>query len=173
MHGYMKRHMKSSLAALASITAALIFTAACTPFAYAETLLVGNMGNSIKPAMIVLAHQMGYYKDEGLDVQIRQISNLNEGITSVQMGKLDILPLGVIPSMTFIAKGADLVIYGGTIAEGCQAVTLPANKTLYNDIKNFKGKKIAYHRPETGHMFMILRPPPHVPYSRPRRRQST
>ena len=31
----------------------------------AEKLTVGNTGNSIKPAMVVLAHQMGYYKDEG------------------------------------------------------------------------------------------------------------
>ena len=118
----------------------------------AEKLTVGNTGNSIKPAMVVLAHQMGYYKDEGLDVEIKQISNLNEGVTAVQMGKLDILPLGIIPSLTFIAKGADLVIYGGTIAEGGQGITLPQNKDKYKDMKSFKGRKIGVHRPETGHM---------------------
>lgn len=117
-------------------------------------LRVGNMGNSIKPAMVVLAHEMGYYKDEGLDVRLMQISNLNEGVTALQLGKLDILPLGVIPSLTYAAKGAGLVIYGGTIAEGCQGVTLPENKDKYRDIKNFKGKKVAVHRPETGQMIM-------------------
>lgn len=117
-------------------------------------LRVGNMGNSIKPAMVVLAHEMGYYKDEGLDVRLMQISNLNEGVTALQLGKLDILPLGVIPSLTYAAKGAELVIYGGTIAEGCQGVTLPENKDKYRDIKNFKGKKVAVHRPETGQMIM-------------------
>ena len=117
-----------------------------------EKLTVGNTGSSIKPAMVVLAHRMGYYRDEGLDVEIKQISNLNEGVTAVQMGKLDILPLGIIPSLTFIAKGADLVIYGGTIAEGGQGVTLPQNKDKYKDMKNFKGKKVGVHRPETGHM---------------------
>lgn len=124
--------------------------------AMAETaeLRVGNMGNSIKPAMVVLAHEMGYYKDEGLNVRIVQISNLNEGVTALQLGKLDILPLGVIPSLTYAAKGAELVIYGGTIAEGCQGVTLPENKDKYNDIRNFKGKKVAVHRPETGQMIM-------------------
>lgn len=118
----------------------------------ADKLTVGNTGSSIKPAMVVLAHQMGYYKEEGLDVEIKQISNLNEGITAVQMGKLDILPLGIIPSLTFIAKGADLVIYGGTIAEGGQGVTLPQNRDKYKDMKSFKGKKVGVHRPETGHM---------------------
>ena len=37
-----------------------------------------------------------------------QISNLNEGVTALQLGKLDILPLGVIPSLTYAAKGAEL-----------------------------------------------------------------
>ncbi|OUO91347.1 ABC transporter substrate-binding protein [Cloacibacillus sp. An23] len=134
------------------LAAALLFPAASE--AGEAALRVGNMGNSIKPAMVVLAHMMGYYSDEGLDVEIMQISNLNEGVTAVQLGKLDVLPLGIIPSLTYAAKGAELVIYGGTIAEGCQGVTLPENKDKYRDIKNFKGKKIAVHRPETGQMIM-------------------
>ncbi|MEG1823458.1 MAG: ABC transporter substrate-binding protein [Cloacibacillus sp.] len=136
------------------LTLTFIIMASAPSAIAAQTLTVGNTGSSIKPAMIVLAQQMGYYKDEGVDVEIKQISNLNEGIAAVQMGKLDILPLGVIPSMTFIAKGADLVVYGGTIAEGSQGVTLKENKDKYKNVKNFKGKKIAVHRPETGHMIM-------------------
>ena len=33
-----------------------------------EVLKVGNMGTSIKAAMVVLAHEMGYYEEEGLKV---------------------------------------------------------------------------------------------------------
>ena len=137
----------------AAALALLIFLPAAARAGETE-LRVGNMGSSIKPAMVVLAHEMGYYKDEGLDVKLMQISNLNEGVTALQLGKLDILPLGVIPSLTYAAKGAELVIYGGTIAEGCQGVTLPENKDKYRDIENFKGKRVAVHRPETGQMIM-------------------
>lgn len=147
--------MKKHIIALTAM--ALLFALITSLPASADakhTLTVGNTGNSIKPAMVVLAQQMGYYKDEGLEVKIEQISNLNEGITAVQSGKLDILPLGVIPSAVFISKGADLVIFGGTIAEGSQAVTLPQNKDKYKDLKAFKGKKVAFVRPETGHMIM-------------------
>ena len=70
------------------------------------------------------------------------------------MGKMDILPLGIIPSLSFIAKGADLVIYGGTIAEGSQGVTLPQNKNSYRKPADFKGKRIAVFRPETGHLII-------------------
>ena len=132
----------------------LFILLAAPSFGSDNTLLVGNTGNSIKPAMVVLANEMGYYKDEGIDVRIKQISNLNEGVAAVQMGKLDILPLGIIPSLSFIAKGADLVIYGGTIAEGSQGITLPQNKDKFKKSSDFKGKKIAVYRPETGHMIM-------------------
>ena len=123
-------------------------------FGAENTLLVGNTGNSIKPAMVVLAAEMGYYRDEGLDVRIKQISNLNEGITAVQMGKLDILPLGIIPALSFVSKGADLVIYRGTIAEGSQGITLPQNRDKYKKPSDFKGRKVGVFRAETGHMIL-------------------
>ncbi|HCL80595.1 MAG TPA: hypothetical protein DIC53_11595 [Synergistaceae bacterium] len=131
--------------------------AVCTAspvWAEKPVITVANTGTSIKAAMIVLAHQMGYYGEEGLDVRIEQISNLNEGATAVQMGKLDVLPLGIIPTAVFVSKGADLVVFGGTIAEGSQAVTLPENRDMYEDLAAFRGKKVAVVRPETGHMIM-------------------
>lgn len=81
-------------------------------------LSVGQMGTGIKAAMVVLAHEMGYYEEEGLNVELTQISNLNDGLTAITLGKLDVLPFGVIPTCTFIAQGADLTVIGGTIAEG-------------------------------------------------------
>lgn len=131
-----------------------VMTVCAAACAAPATLTVGNTGSSIKPAMVVLAHEKGFYRDEGLDVTIVPIANLNDGITAVQLGKLDILPLGIIPSVTFISKGADLVIYGGTIAEGSQGVTLPENAAQYRDLKAFRGKRIAVVLPETGKMIM-------------------
>ena len=61
-------------------------------------LSVGQMGTGIKAAMVVLAHEMGYYEEEGLNVELTQISNLNDGLTAITLGKLDVLPFGVIPT---------------------------------------------------------------------------
>lgn len=117
-------------------------------------LRVGQMGTSIKASMVVLAHQLGYYKDEGLDVSLEQIANLNDGISAITMGKLDILPMGVIPTCSFVSQGAKLTVIGGTIAEGSACVALPARAEEFSTLEGFRGKTIACVRPETGHMMM-------------------
>ena len=117
-----------------------------------NSLVVANMGNSIKAAMVVLASEMGYYEEEGLDVSFENIADLNAGLTAIDLGKADILPLGVIPSVTFISQGSDFVIFGGTIAEGSQAVVTQENEDTIHEMKDFAGKTIACVRPETGHM---------------------
>lgn len=116
-------------------------------------LVVGNTGGSIKPAMVVLAHEMGYYEEEGLDVTLENISSLNDGLAAIDMGKMDVLPLGVIPSITFISQGSDHVIIGGTITEGGQAIVTEERKDEIRGIEDFRGKTVACVRPETGHLF--------------------
>lgn len=118
------------------------------------TLTVGQMGTGIKAAMVVLAHEMGYYEEEGLSVELSQISNLNDGLTAITLGKLDVLPFGVIPTCTFVSQGADLTVIGGTIAEGSACVALPEREAEFQDLKGFEGKTVACVRPETGHMIM-------------------
>lgn len=117
-------------------------------------LSVGQSGKGIKPAMIILAMESGYFEEEGIEVELVQIQNLNDGITAVSQNKLDVLPLGIIPSVTYIAQGADLVIFGGTIAEGSEAVCRPEDVDRYKDIDSLGGLTITCMRPETGHMFV-------------------
>lgn len=117
-----------------------------------NSLVVGNMGNSIKAGMVVLASEMGYYQEEGLEVSFENIADLNDGLTAIDLGKIDILPMGIIPTVTFISQGSDFVIYGGTIAEGSQAVVTEENKDSIKEMGDFAGKTIACVRPETGHM---------------------
>lgn len=119
-----------------------------------ETLRVGQIGTGIKSAMVVLAHELGLYEQEGLDVEFVDISNLNDGIVAINTGKMEVLPFGVIPTCTFYAQGADLTIFGGTIAEGSQAVCLPENLETFQSLDGFRGKTVACVRPETGHMLM-------------------
>ena len=99
------------------------------------TLKVGMVGTDIKTACIIIAEELGYYDEEGIDVHFEKISNLSDGITAVDMGKLDILPFGVIPSATFISQGSDVVIFGGTISEGSEIIVTPENANMIQTLE--------------------------------------
>lgn len=116
------------------------------------TLNVGMLGTDIKTACIIIADELGYYEEEGLEVNFEKISNLSDGITAVDMGKLDVLPFGVIPSATFISQGSDVVIFGGTISEGSEIIVTPENAGMIQSLEDFRGKRIGCYRMETGHM---------------------
>jgi NitT/TauT family transport system substrate-binding protein len=117
-------------------------------------LSVGQTGTGIKSSMVVLAKELGLYANEGLKVVFKDISSLNDGIVGIMSDKLDILPMGVIPTCTFYSQGADLAIFGGTIAEGSQLVTRPENFQTFQSLEGFRGRTIACVRQETGHMIM-------------------
>ena len=117
-----------------------------------QVIKVGMPGKDIKIACIVIAHQLDFFNDEGLNVRFETISNLSEGLTAVSMGKLDVLPFGVIPSATFISQGSDVVIFGGTISEGSELIVKPENLGKFKKPEDFIGKKIGCYRMETGHM---------------------
>lgn len=117
-------------------------------------LKVGMAGKDIKTACIIIAQQLGYYEEEGVSVTFETIANLSEGLTAVDMGKLDILPFGVIPTATFVSQGSDVVVIGGTISEGSEIVVLPENEGTIETLEDFRGKRIGCYRMETGHMVM-------------------
>ncbi|MDR1185388.1 MAG: substrate-binding domain-containing protein [Coriobacteriales bacterium] len=121
----------------------------------AESLTVGAPGKDIKIACIVVAYQLGLYKEENLDVTIETIASLSDGITAVSEDKLDVLPFGVIPTCTFVGQGVEnVVVFGGTIAEGSEVIALPENKDSYKAPADFRSKKIGFFPMETGHLVM-------------------
>ncbi len=118
----------------------------------AETLRVGMLGKDIKTACVILADSLGYFEEEGVNVEFEKINSLPDGLTAVSMDKLDILPFGVIPSCSYISQGTDVVIFGGTISEGSEGVT--RDDVKYTELSDFAGKKIGCFRMETGHMVL-------------------
>lgn len=116
------------------------------------TLKVGMIGKDIKTACIIIAEELGYFDEAGVDVQFEKINSLPDGLTAVSLDKLDILPFGSIPSCSFISQGTDVVIFGGTISEGSEGIV--ADGTKYTDLSQFEGKKFGCFRMETGHMIM-------------------
>lgn len=116
------------------------------------TLKVGMLGTDIKTACYILANELGYFEEENLDVQFEKVNSLPDGVTAVSMDKIDILPYGVIPSCSFISQGTDVVIFGGTISEGSEGISL--EETKITSLDQLKGKKIGCFRMETGHMVL-------------------
>ncbi len=117
-------------------------------------LTLGMVGTDIKAACIIIAKQLNLYEEEGVTVDFEKISNLADGLTAVSEDKLDVLPFGVIPSCSYISQGVDVVIIGGTISEGSEAIVTAENIDKYKTLEDFNGAKIGCFRMETGHMVM-------------------
>lgn len=155
----MKKKILSMILCLAMICSALALTACGSDegekIGEAEevvTLKVGMIGKDIKTACIIIAEELGYFDEAGIDVQFEKINSLPDGLTAVSMDKLDILPFGAIPSCSFISQGTDVVIFGGTISEGSEGIVKGDEK--YTELSQFEGKRFGCFRMETGHMIM-------------------
>ncbi len=118
------------------------------------TISVARPGLDIKIACIIVAHELGYYEEEGVNVTFEQVADLATGLTAVSTGAIDVLPFGVIPSCSFVSQGVDVVVFGGTIAEGSEALVQADQADKYQEAQDFAGAKIGCFRMETGHMVM-------------------
>ena len=118
-----------------------------------EELNTVLLGKDAKIACIIVASQRGYYEDEKLTVNTQVVSGgFPEAMPMLSDGTVDVLPFGSIPTCTYVGQGDDLVIFGGTVTNGSEALVPAANKDDYKSAEDFKGKKIACFRMETGHM---------------------
>ena len=125
-----------------------------TPAVEPASLKVGMLGKDIKTACIITASELGYFDEAGVDVSFETVADLATGITAVSEGTLDVLPYGAIPTCSFVSQGAEVAVFGGTISEGSECLTLPENADAYKTADDFRGKKIGCFRMETGHMIM-------------------
>ena len=117
-----------------------------------ELTVVVNLKDT-KISSIAIALQKDYYGQEKLKVNQQPFGGgFPEIMPALSKGSVDVVPFGSIPSCTYIAQGDDLVIFGGTVLDGSECVTLAENKDKYKKAEDFKGKKIACFRMETGHM---------------------
>ncbi|MDF2523302.1 MAG: extracellular solute-binding protein family 3 [Clostridiales bacterium] len=97
-----------------------------------------------------VAKEMGYFNEEGLDVELFLFNNSGEGLNAVASGKLDAGSFGTGAPLTFIANGTDFTIFGGQQTEGHGIIALPEKAGQFTDINSYKGKKIATVRLATG-----------------------
>jgi NitT/TauT family transport system substrate-binding protein len=97
-----------------------------------------------------VAQEKGFFKQEGLDVELARFTNSGEGLTAIKTGKLDAGSFGTSAPLAFIAKGADFTIFGGQMGEGHGLIAKPEKAERFKDIKNFRGATVGAVRLATG-----------------------
>ena len=118
-----------------------------------EDLNLVLLGKDAKIACIIVAIKKGFYEEEGLSIHTQTVSGgFPEAMPALSNGSADVLPFGSIPTCSYIGQGDDLVIFGGTVTDGSECITLIENKDKYKKAEDFKGKTIGCFRMETGHM---------------------
>ena len=119
------------------------------------TLKVGLMGTSTKPVGVLVADKLGYFAEEGVDVQFEKVSSMNDAYLAVSTGDLDVYLFSSTAAATFISQGTTtLRVFGGTAAEGSE-IMAPAGSTLsLKSAQDFVGLKVGCFMAETGQMVL-------------------
>lgn len=108
------------------------------------------MGTSTKPVGVLVADKLGYFAEEGVDVQFEKVSSMNDAYLAVSTGDLDVYLFSSTAAATFISQGTTtLRVFGGTAAEGSE-IMAPAGSTLsLKSAQDFVGLKVGCFMAET------------------------
>ena len=119
-----------------------------------EPLAVGLLGTAVKPVGVLVAEALGYFEEEGVEVNFEKVSSMNDAYMAVSTGDLDVYLFSSTAAATFIAQGATtLRVFGGTVGEGSE-IMAKAGTPEITGIEDFVGKTIACQMPETGQMVL-------------------
>jgi NitT/TauT family transport system substrate-binding protein len=99
-----------------------------------------------------LAKEKGYFKEEGVDVELFQFGSSAEGLAAVKADKLDVGTFGTTAPILFITKGSEFTFIGGMMIGGQAIIAKPERLAELSgkDLKVYKGKKIGLVKLSTG-----------------------
>lgn len=115
----------------------------------AESLKVGYLPVT-GHAKFFVAQEQGFFKEEGLDVELIEFANSADGLNAVVARKLDVGAFGTTAPLVHYAKGTDLKIIGGIMGEDAAIIVKAENADKIRTVADLKGKKIATIRLATG-----------------------
>jgi len=115
----------------------------------AETVKVGYLPVT-GHAKFFIAQEEGFFKDEGLEVELSEFANSADGLAALRAGKLDLGAFGTTAPLVHISKGADIRIIGGVMGEDAAIVTTAEKASAIKSITDLKGRKVATVRLATG-----------------------
>jgi NitT/TauT family transport system substrate-binding protein len=101
-----------------------------------------------------VAHEKGYFRDEGLDATLHSYIPGHLGLDAVLSGKVDIATVGDTPIARAVVDGKPVAVVA-TISEIGQAIRIIARKDRAISTPNdLKGKKIGVARDTTADFFL-------------------
>lgn len=111
-----------------------------------------RVGNLLVPgqAKLFIAKELGYFAEEGLEVQLNEFTNSADGLAALRSGKLDFGSFGATAPLFHIAKDADIRIVGGIHDEDAGLITTAKNAEVIHSVADLKGKKVAVVRLSSG-----------------------
>lgn len=122
--------------------------------AFAAELPKLRVGYVPEPAhgLYFLAKEKGYFKQEGVDVELFQFGSAAEGVAAVRAGKLDVGTFGTTAPLLFISKGSDFTFIGGMMIGGQAIITRPEKLAELSgkDLNVYRGKRIGLVKLSTG-----------------------
>ncbi|MDR1066658.1 MAG: ABC transporter substrate-binding protein [Clostridiales bacterium] len=138
--------MRAKFALAAALTMSLLTACgdkSATASKEIPTIKVGYIvQDSVRPGLVVAAKQLGYYDEEGVNVELVPVDSVPSGIAAVSTRKLDLFSLSV-RALSSIAKGGDETFIGGVATEGSSLVVSKENSEIdFRDFHNLKGKVI-------------------------------
>ncbi|MDR0663867.1 MAG: ABC transporter substrate-binding protein [Spirochaetaceae bacterium] len=140
----MRTAQKTVRTALAVVLlSGLLGFSGCAKPSTLPTLKIGLIvQDAVRPALVVAAEELGYYKEEGVNIEFVSIDTVPSGLAAVETRKVDIFPFSA-NALPLLAKGSSHVIVGGVAVEGASLVASPQNvNTDFRDFSQWKGKKI-------------------------------
>ena len=145
----------ASSAAASSAPAASAPAASAEPAAEPVTLDVGLLGTSVKPVGVLVARALGYFEEEGVNINFQTVSSMNDAYVAVSTGDLDVYLFSSTAAATFISQGVTtLRVFGGTAGEGSEIMAAKGSGIALDSADDLVGKTIACQMPETGQMVL-------------------
>jgi NitT/TauT family transport system substrate-binding protein len=118
-----------------------------------EHLVCAVTGKLIKIAPAILADQLGYFTEEGCDVEFQTVA-LADAMASMSVNKLDIDLFGIVPACSYVSQGIPIYVFGGTILNGSEIICTTGFTKNLNTAEDFRGLNIACSREESGQIFL-------------------
>ena len=116
---------------------------------------VGLMGTSTKPVGVLVADALGYFEEEGVDINFQKVSSMNDAYLATSTGDLDVYLFSSTAAATFISQGTTtLRVFGGTAGEGSEIMAASGSGIKLQSAEDFKGLTIGCFMAETGQMVL-------------------
>lgn len=110
-------------------------------------------GKLIKIAPAILANQLGFFEEEGCDVEFQTVA-LADAMASMSVNKLDIDLFGIVPACSYVSQGIEIFVFGGTILNGSEIISTKDFTKELKKAEDFKGLNIACSREESGQIYL-------------------